>query len=158
MNHSATEPNSGPQVSLETLLDEVEVLMFRFVRLMGSLHEDTDTDALSPPQYMLLRALDSGGAMRITEVATRLGVTNPAVSMLLNSMGEAGLVARAADPEDRRATLVSVSDLGRERLAKAEVTRRGFMERVMSKLTPEELSGLLHGLHELADAIAAEKY
>ena len=130
--------------------------MFRFARLLGN-RSSGDPDALSPPQYILLRTLDKAGAMRVSDVATHLGVTNPAASMLLNAMTADGLVDRDSDPDDRRVTLVSVSDAGAEKLARAEDVRRRFMRRVTSALEPHELESMIKGLNELADAIAAER-
>jgi DNA-binding MarR family transcriptional regulator len=138
------------------LLDEIDALMFRFARLIGSRHESGEPDALSPPQYMALKALDAAGAMRVSDVASHLGVTNPAASMLLQTLSEEGLVDRSPDPADRRVTLVSVSEQGATRLAGAENTRRRFMERVISRLSQEELGGMIRGLRELADAITDE--
>ncbi|NML51565.1 MarR family transcriptional regulator [Streptomyces sp. R302] len=61
----------------------------------------------------VLWALFHDGPMTQRVLATRLGVTPRNVTGLLDALQEDGLVARAAHPTDRRATLVSLTDEGR---------------------------------------------
>lgn len=154
VNNSVIEHDRGQTADMDLLLDEFDALMFRFARVIGS-HAIGD-EALTPPQYMVLRALDRAGAMRVSDVASYLGVTNPAASMLLHEMTEEELVCRESDPKDRRATLLSVSEKGAVAIALAEEVRRGFVKRITSRLSTEELRTMIHGLNELADAIAEE--
>ena len=157
MNHSASESNGSGASDFDALLDEFDELLFRFARAIGSQAEsDGEEQSLSPPQYMVLRALQRTGPMRVSDVAAHLGVTNPAASMLLQVMTEQGLVEREPDPTDGRATLLSLSPAGSTRVAEAEETRRRFMKRVTSRLSADDLRTMIRGLNELADAIAAE--
>src|SRR5919109_3216879 len=49
---------------------------------------------------------------RITELAAREGVTQPAITMLVNRLEERGWVARGSDPNDGRAVLVTLTPDG----------------------------------------------
>lgn len=53
---------------------------------------------------------------RLTELATKLGVTKQAVSQLVDDLEAAGVVARVACPDDARAKLVTFTASGRARL------------------------------------------
>ena len=157
MNDSVSESNVAPAPDVDALLDEFDALLFRFARAVGSHAEGHEgAPPLSPPQYMVLRALQRSGSMRVSDVASHLGVTNPAASMLLQAMSEQGLVDREPDPTDGRATLLSLSPQGHTRVTEAEETRRRFMKRVTSRLSADDLRAMIRGLGELADAIAAE--
>src|SRR4030081_2352901 len=46
-------------------------------------------------------------AMRITELARQEGVTQPAITLLVNRLEERRLVTRQADPSDGRVVLVA---------------------------------------------------
>jgi DNA-binding MarR family transcriptional regulator len=133
------------------MLDEFEAVIHRFARLMGSQADKLD-DRLSPPQFMALRHLEHAGPMRVSELAAQLGVKSPAASMMLNHLFEDHLVDRDEDPDDRRATLVSVSEEGRRELRAAEKKRRVFMRSMTGRLSDEEIDAIVTGLNKLADA------
>jgi DNA-binding MarR family transcriptional regulator len=155
MNHSTDEPIPASSLDQDELLGQFEAVLYRLARVMAPSH-DSSSDALSPPQYLVLRLLQRSGPMRVSDVASQMGVKNPAASMMLNGMFEHDLVAREPDPDDRRATLVSVSERGAEALHDAEAVRHDFMRQVTAELTADEWATVLRGLNILADAAAEQ--
>ena len=155
MNHSANKPIPVPGEESDELLAEFEGVLYRLARVMNA-QPDQGSGALTPPQYLVLRLLHMTGPMRISDVAAHMGVKNPAASMMLHAMFEHDLVTREEDPDDRRATLVSVSKAGEKALHAAEESRRAFFRRVTQKLDPGEWAVVIKGLNELADAASAE--
>jgi DNA-binding MarR family transcriptional regulator len=151
MNHSSDKSNPAAGVNQDQLLDQFEAVLYRIARIMAPSH-DQAPGSLSPPQYLVLRLLEKMGPMRVSDVANQMGVKNPAASMMLNAMHEHGLVDREQDPDDRRATLVSVSKGGSTALHEAEHTRREFMREVTGELEPEEWATVIRGLNTIADA------
>lgn len=59
----------------------------------------------------LLAQLDTAGT-RLTTLAERLGVSKQAVGSLVGDLESRGYIARAVDPLDRRATLVTFTEAG----------------------------------------------
>ncbi len=155
MNHSAGKPIPASDASRDDILDEFEAVLYRFARLMGSQVDKFD-DRLTPPQFMVLKALEHTGPMRVSDIAAHMGVKNPAASMMLNAMFEHDLVDRESDPDDRRATLISVSAAGKKELRAAEKNRRALMRGMTMRLSDEEINSIISGLHKLADAATAE--
>ena len=155
MNHSADKPIPANGAESEELLGQFEAVLYRLARVMNA-QPDQGSGALTPPQYLILRLLHMTGPMRISDVAAHMGVKNPAASMMLHAMFEHDLVTREEDPDDRRATLVSVSKAGEKALHAAEENRRAFFRRVTQKLDPGEWATVIKGLNELADAASAE--
>lgn len=155
MNHSTDKAKSAPDESRDQLLDEFEGVLYRFARLMGSQADKFD-DRLTPPQFMVLKALEHSGPMRVSDIAAHMGVKNPAASMMLNAMFEHDLVDRTPDPEDRRATLISVSKIGTKELRVAEKGRRSLMRGITSRMSDEEITALIDGMKTLAVSAAAE--
>ena len=72
---------------------------------------ETRTEAPAA-QWRTLVLLRENGALRIGDLAMLSRVTQPGMTRLVSQMSEAGLVDRAADPDDSRATLVSATDAG----------------------------------------------
>jgi DNA-binding MarR family transcriptional regulator len=151
VNHSADKPIAAGSIDQDQLLDQFEAVLYRIARIMAPSH-DQAPGSLSPPQYLVLRLLEKAGPMRVSEVAGQMGVKSPAASMMLNAMYENGLVDREQDPDDRRATLVSVSERGETALHEAEKTRREFMRQVTGELDSEEWGTVIRGLNTIADA------
>lgn len=105
--HDMAERRVTARASLDRLFELAEVLgalMQRGVAERG----------LTTARAGVLWALFHGGPMTQRALAGRLGVTPRNVTGLLDALQEAGLVVRQAHPTDRRATLVSLSEEGRE--------------------------------------------
>jgi DNA-binding MarR family transcriptional regulator len=66
-------------------------------------------------QYAVLGSLEPG-PRRMTELAEEHAVQLPTMSVQINRLEEAGLVARGSDPADARVRAVELTDEGRVRL------------------------------------------
>lgn len=107
---------------------ELTVLIQRSLR--GPLLDDGTGRLLERPAYAVLARLHDDGAMRLAPLATLLGLDPSTVSRQVQGLAEAGLVTRQADPDDRRAARVALTEAGRARLL----------------ATRDSRSRLLHGL------------
>lgn len=91
----------------------------------------TATD-ISASGLSLLDRLATGGAQRITDLATQEGISQPAMTSLVNRLEERGWARRTADPDDRRAIRVELTELGIERLERHRADRT---RRIVDRLT-----------------------
>jgi DNA-binding MarR family transcriptional regulator len=69
--------------------------------------------ALSAGAVDLLMRLHTGEPAGVGELARAAGVSSRNVTGLVDTLVRAGMVERAPDPADRRAVLVSITDVGR---------------------------------------------
>ena len=60
---------------------------------------------------------------------------------------------RATSEDDRRVTLVHITEQGRAALAEAEKVRRGHMRRYLSLLSIEDIESMIRIQNTLIDAI-----
>ncbi|WP_369135121.1 MarR family winged helix-turn-helix transcriptional regulator [Modestobacter sp. I12A-02662] len=123
-------------------------------RLGGELHRGLDGAA-----YGLLVLLDDAGALRASDVVTRLGLDKSTVSRQVASLVDLGLVDRAADPADGRAQVLSISVEGHRRLAQLRDARRARWEADLSDWAPHDvatLAELLGRLNRLGEEREAE--
>jgi DNA-binding MarR family transcriptional regulator len=67
-------------------------------------------------QVELLQVLGEHSPARVSDLAARRRLAPSTVSGLIGQMITAGLVARDVDPADRRASVVTLTDAGREQL------------------------------------------
>jgi DNA-binding MarR family transcriptional regulator len=97
------------------------------------LHRRTDIhDSLDRAEYLLLRALDETGPMRISALATRLGLDPSTAGRQVAVLQAGGLVEREPDPADRRCTVVTPTVQG---LARMRDMRERRTERITELLT-----------------------
>jgi DNA-binding MarR family transcriptional regulator len=116
--------------------------------------------SLSPPSGLSMTAtatlsgIERLGPQRLTVLAAREGVTQPAMTQLISRLEESGLVRREASPEDGRVVLVVVTDEGRAVLARRRSVRADRMAAVVAQLSPEHRAALAGALPAL-DALAS---
>jgi DNA-binding MarR family transcriptional regulator len=115
---------------------------------------------MSPPaEYSLtaaatLATLERSGPCRLTDLAGREGVTQPAMTQLISRLQAAGLVGRATDPHDGRVVLIHISDEGRSSLAQRRAVRTERIADVLDRLDPGERDALLAALPAM-ESVAA---
>ena len=97
---------------------------------------------LSPSQTAALATIERHGPLTPSELAERERVQRPTVTRVLARLEEAGLVERAADPQDRRSSLVSISGDGRALLDAVRERKDAFLARRIDALKPADREAL----------------
>lgn len=88
--------------------------------------------------------------IRSGQIALTLGVDPSVVSRQLAALERLGLVARCADPADRRAELISATPLGRERLQEARAAMCEALGIRLAAWDPETISRAAAVVEDLA--------
>jgi DNA-binding MarR family transcriptional regulator len=96
----------------------------------------------SYPRLRVLSALADEAPQRIGELARTVGATSHNVTKLLDALEVEGLVARAADPADARARLVTLTDAGRRACQTLEPHHASAVSAAFDSLTQSELAEL----------------
>jgi DNA-binding MarR family transcriptional regulator len=86
---------------------------------------------LSMWAYIVLSRLASSPAESQLALAGEIGYDKSRLIALLDGLEAEGLIARAPDPEDRRARIVTLSDAGRKRHAEARRAIRAMERRLL---------------------------
>ena len=111
----------------------------RIIRLYRSL---TPPGELSLTAVSTLASIEGLGPQRLTALAAREGVTQPAMTQLISRLEDAGQVRRESDPDDGRVVLVAITDEGRATLAHRRGSRAARLAAVLAQLSPEHLAAL----------------
>jgi DNA-binding MarR family transcriptional regulator len=104
---------------------------------------------LTPSQFRALRVLTHHAALRPSELSEHLRIAPRSTTEVLDGLAAKGLVARSPDPEDRRATLVTPTDHGRDVAAQIRSASGSESARVFAKLTADDRAQLARILSEL---------
>ncbi|MBF6299869.1 winged helix DNA-binding protein [Nocardia amamiensis] len=108
---------------------------------------------LRPAHYAVFRYLDPAGS-RITTLAEAAGMTQQSMGELVTHLERCGLVTRRADPADRRARVVLVTEQGRAALEVAAERIRDLERRLARTLGERRLGELRTALAQLGDTLA----
>ena len=84
-------------------------------RLMRTIRQHAAA-GLTPSQLSALVTVDERGPLRISALATQESLGAPAATRVVASLEEAGLVMRSSDPDDKRASLIALTEDGSETL------------------------------------------
>ena len=89
------------------------------------------------------------GSTNVSRLAEALGVTPPNITGIVDRLVEQGLVSRQENPENRRMTLLKLTEKGNQTLNKLRINELSHISTILNKLTVEELSALVQGLSAL---------
>jgi DNA-binding MarR family transcriptional regulator len=110
--------------------------------LVMSLVRDAPRGTLSRTAAGTLSVLDRLGPQRVTTLAEREAITQPAMTGLLQRMESAGLVERRDDPADGRAFLIGITDAGHQALQARRQQQDAAFAAKLAQLSPEDLAAL----------------
>jgi DNA-binding MarR family transcriptional regulator len=98
------------------LASELQVVVHR---LSYALRQPGSALGLTPSRYAALSTLEKHGPMRASDFADALNISRPTMSKLTEGLLEGRWVTREADPTDRRAFLLALSEHGVDVLSRA---------------------------------------
>ena len=135
------ESSSGAAATV-TVNELAAALTVDLERIMGLYRSLTAPGGLSLTAAATLAAIERLGPQRLTALAAREGVTQPAMTQLISRLEDAGLVRRESDPDDGRVVLVAITDEGRATLAHRRDTRAARLAVILAQLSPDHLAAL----------------
>ncbi len=84
----------------------------KFFQDVHEIYAMCDVD-FEPKWFTVFHLIKAEGQLSITEIANSLGVTHPSVNMTVNELEKKGLVVSAADKNDGRRRLISLTAKGK---------------------------------------------
>jgi DNA-binding MarR family transcriptional regulator len=110
-----------------------------------------EREALALSDFDVLAQLHfAGGTLRMRDLADSVLLSRSGMTRRVDRLEAAGFVSRAACETDRRGSMASLTDAGRERLEHAlPVHVRGISDHFLCHLAPEELATLRTTLGKL---------
>ena len=131
--------------SLHQIEHEVSAMIRRIRRVIGdqarALHPD-----IQPSSYLLVAHVAEQGPVRSSRVVEAFGIDKGAVSRQVQHLVELGLLEREPDPADGRATLLRLTEDGRERFAEVQRKRLERFEERLGDWSDADLSTFAQAL------------
>ncbi|GIL05579.1 MarR family transcriptional regulator [Betaproteobacteria bacterium PRO7] len=147
MSEATTE---APAPCCGDLLREVTRLYARAQR------EVADCCGTTSTQCHILIELGRAGELTPSELGRRLQLEKSWISRALDSLVQAGIVAKRANADDARSWVVALTAKGRRRFQELNATLDAQAERVLAALSPEERATVDRALGLLLRALRAD--
>jgi len=126
---------NGPIPVPDTAEDALMSLMMALGRRM---RQRQPGDVLDYSAFPILKLLTHQGPMRLSALAQVLGLDASTVSRHAKQLEDRGLLERTEDPDDGRASRVTVSEHGNTCLAQAFETRRHVISSALDDFSEDE--------------------
>jgi len=140
----STQARGSAQIELTDALYD----FFRAARRARGRAAGDMSGRLSLAQYHVLEPLGAGPRTN-RELAELAGISAPTATRIVDGMLERGWVSRVADPIDRRAVVISLTEDGRATLARKQREYLARRRQIADALDPHEqevAAGLLRRL------------
>ena len=111
---------------------------------------------LDPALGAVLYELGCTGPVRVSVLADAMRLDQSTVSRHVSALEQVGLVRRSGDPDDRRAALLSLTPVGRRRLATLLDERRAIFRAATAEWSDDDrtqLAGLLDRMVRALDSV-----
>lgn len=119
-------------------------------RMAYALRSAATRGGVTPTRLTAMGILERRGAMRPGDLAARLNITAASMSRLTEALEQGRWVERAADPDDGRACLISLSAHGRSALESMREENAQELAVQIRELPPEDRTALERALPVLA--------
>jgi DNA-binding MarR family transcriptional regulator len=147
MSNPAVEPDASgtTENSVDAALRTVEHQISLFWRRGRSISQQLSRQVhpdMEPAAYGLLTVIRREGPIRLTELASCIGVGKPSVSRQIAFLESIGLVSKEADPLDGRAQTIRLTAKGEEKMHQVQDARREVFRERLGEWPVEELQTL----------------
>lgn len=124
-------------------------------QLKRRLREEANAGDLTLSQLSLLGRLDRGGPATVTALARAEGMRPQSMGANVAALQAAGLVSGAADPNDGRQTILSLTPACRDMIRAGRAARHDWLFRTIdARLTPAEQQQLAIAIDLLKRLVA----
>lgn len=109
-------------------------------------------DRVTLPQFRMLVVLSTRGATKLVALAELLQVAPSTAMRMVDRLIAAGLADRRLNPDNRRETLLQLTEEGRRTVEDVTARRRAEIAAIVRRLTPTQRMGLIEALDAFNEA------
>ena len=128
-----------------------------FRELLPTVPQDVLSLDITMPQFKILLVLYVGGSTRMSVIASRLDVTLPTATSLVDRLVEKRYVAREDDPDDRRVVLCHLSEQGEAALGRIWHSARARCHELLEAMDIPKLEMFADALQSMYDVAITEQ-
>jgi DNA-binding MarR family transcriptional regulator len=149
MSDVTSELDEDRREAVQALESSFSELMTVFRRFVSEAAERVSPGML-PATFKALSVVSRFGPLTLSALAERLAADKGFLSRSISELEDLGLVTRTPDPNDGRSRLISVTEVGHERLAEARAPHESRLYDAMADWSVTDIRHLSTLLHALA--------
>lgn len=137
----------------------IEQQLTVLLRRVQSIHFSTSSGEidLDRAAYGILCRISDHGPQRLGALAQAFGLDPSTITRQVQALEQTGLVVRSSDPQDRRASLLDLSEEGDRVLTQTRTLRRQWMQQALgdwSEADVDDFARLLEQFNSSIDRLA----
>jgi DNA-binding MarR family transcriptional regulator len=142
---------------MDSATEQIEQQMTMLLRRVQRIHISTSSGEmdLDRSAYGILCRLADEGPQRLGLLATAFGLDPSTITRQVQALEKANLVRRRADEDDRRASILDLTEEGRTVLEHTRAYRRRRLEELLDDWAESDRDELARLLTKVNDSIAA---
>jgi DNA-binding MarR family transcriptional regulator len=109
-------------------------------------------EGVTLPQFRMLVVLSTRGATKLVALAELLQVAPSTAMRMVDRLIAAGLADRHLNPDNRRETLLQLTDEGRRTVEDVTARRRAEIAQIVARLAPDQRASLIEALSAFNEA------
>lgn len=103
-------------------------------------------------QFRALATLADHGSQRVADLASLLGVNSSTATRMSSRLRRKGLITRAADPVDRRATRLEITPAGQAVVQAVTARRQAVIGRIARRIPDDQREALVASMRTFTSA------
>lgn len=142
---------------MSSATEQIEQQLTILLRRVQSIHLSTSSGEidLDRSAYGILCRLADEGPQRLGSLATAFGLDPSTITRQVQSLEKAALVHRRADEDDRRASILDLTEEGRTVLQHTRAYRRERLQEIIDEWPAGDLDEFARLLTKMNDSITA---
>ena len=156
---SVSEPETSHHTNSQTKRqttptrrDEADALRLAITRTARRLRQEAGS-GLSPTVLATLASVERHKVVTPGELARIEGVQRPTMTRAINRLADAGLIERREDPDDRRCSLITVSEEGHRYLVEHRSRKSAWLANLIEEMPDEDADTLARAAEILSRAL-----
>lgn len=112
---------------------------------------------VTPAQIIMLMSIHHHGQCKLRTLARERNISPPTVTGLIDRLVRDGYVRKAPDPEDRRATMVSLNKKGEDTVNRHLITIQDLWKNILTQLSQKEQEQYLKILKKIVSILSKKE-
>ncbi len=117
--------------------------------VMGPIRDMLASSGINEQKWRVLRVVQEHGPMELTHVAQEACLLLPSLTRIIRAMEDEGLIARATPKSDRRKTIVTITEAGRNLIRAHSGASKALFDQLEKEFGHDNLETLLDLLENL---------
>lgn len=118
-------------------------------KVMGPVRDMLSESGVNEQKWRVLRVLQEEGPLELSQIAAEACLLLSSLTRMIRPMQEEGLITRHTPPEDRRKTVVRITEAGAALILRHSAESARIFDRIESEYGRDKLERLLDLLEDL---------